>query len=409
MPSHQSRVVVVKTNRPFESVASSGPLQEMIERGLMELTGSPDMTAAWSRYFKPGETIGIKVNCLAGKRMSTRPEVALALGLRAIFEGYNPAERLPDADALREHYQALSQRSGMTMEPPGALLFDVGFDLVGVPRTTNVERRSAVAVAGRGAADGVGLTHILGPLGRRLPVRPVLRRISSAAQRFVAFVLVFEVSVNRFDVQVRVGNAIAHTGATTVSGGTLALENTSSFASDITNNAALQLGGTVSWGLGNTIGGAGTPARSTRDTTGIAAKVHSGETSPRQEALRLGGRADVAAVLDGLPVPDGLVEGLLLVDVDGLGERDLRAGQPALRSGEAGVGPFGPGSGLQGTDYSQHAGGREARHELRSLPDLFLDLLREQQRAAFTGREFLQPVQRTRRDASADRDCDIHR
>jgi hypothetical protein len=58
------------------------------------------------------------------------PEVALALGLRAIFEGYNPVERLPDADALREHYQALSQRSGMTMEPPGALLFDVGFDLV---------------------------------------------------------------------------------------------------------------------------------------------------------------------------------------------------------------------------------------------------------------------------------------
>jgi predicted alpha/beta superfamily hydrolase len=58
------------------------------------------------------------------------PEADLALALRAIFEGYNPVESLTDAASLRRHYQALSLRLGMRVEPPEALLFDVGFDLV---------------------------------------------------------------------------------------------------------------------------------------------------------------------------------------------------------------------------------------------------------------------------------------
>jgi predicted alpha/beta superfamily hydrolase len=58
------------------------------------------------------------------------PEMDLPLALRALFAGYNPEERPADAAAFRRHYQALSQERGMTVEPPSALLFDVGYDLV---------------------------------------------------------------------------------------------------------------------------------------------------------------------------------------------------------------------------------------------------------------------------------------
>jgi hypothetical protein len=58
------------------------------------------------------------------------PEADLSLALRTIFKGYNPVESLADAAAFRRHYEELSQRCGMKVEPPGALLFDVGYDLV---------------------------------------------------------------------------------------------------------------------------------------------------------------------------------------------------------------------------------------------------------------------------------------
>ncbi len=58
------------------------------------------------------------------------PEMDLPLALRALFAGYNPDDRPADATGFRRHYQALSQELGMTIQPPSALLFDVGYDLV---------------------------------------------------------------------------------------------------------------------------------------------------------------------------------------------------------------------------------------------------------------------------------------
>jgi uncharacterized protein (DUF362 family) len=43
-------------------VAERRAVSAMIERGLVELCGAPDATAAWRRFFAPGDVVGIKVN-----------------------------------------------------------------------------------------------------------------------------------------------------------------------------------------------------------------------------------------------------------------------------------------------------------------------------------------------------------
>jgi len=58
------------------------------------------------------------------------PEVDIPLGLRALFPDYNPTETLASVNEFKRHYELLSRRYGVAIEPPSALLFDAGFELV---------------------------------------------------------------------------------------------------------------------------------------------------------------------------------------------------------------------------------------------------------------------------------------
>jgi len=51
----------------------------MLERGLRALTGDADARKALSRWVRPSDTVGLKVNCLAGRRMSTSVPLTEAL------------------------------------------------------------------------------------------------------------------------------------------------------------------------------------------------------------------------------------------------------------------------------------------------------------------------------------------
>ncbi len=75
-----SRVVRVKTSlsSPERLLASTAVLRKMVEAGLLELTGAADPAEAWSRYLLPTDVVGIKVNCLGGRDMCTRPALAQA-------------------------------------------------------------------------------------------------------------------------------------------------------------------------------------------------------------------------------------------------------------------------------------------------------------------------------------------
>jgi len=56
-------------------------LRRMVELGLRTLTDCRDPVEAWSRFFTSRDTVGIKVNCLGGRNMCTRPALAAATAL----------------------------------------------------------------------------------------------------------------------------------------------------------------------------------------------------------------------------------------------------------------------------------------------------------------------------------------
>ena len=80
MDDQKSRVVWVRTGpgRGEGTLPSAATLRRMIELGLAELTGLQDPSEAWARYFRPKDVIGVKVNCLGGRHMCTRPSLASA-------------------------------------------------------------------------------------------------------------------------------------------------------------------------------------------------------------------------------------------------------------------------------------------------------------------------------------------
>lgn len=80
MRQERSRVVWIQASDPSQERLRNATtvLRKMVEAGLEKLTGSPDPAAAWSRYLLPTDIVGIKVNCLGGRDMCTRPALAQA-------------------------------------------------------------------------------------------------------------------------------------------------------------------------------------------------------------------------------------------------------------------------------------------------------------------------------------------
>ena len=76
----KARVVVVRSGNVWTPAGGPDPAvaAKMFAKGLALLTGADDGAAAAS-LFRPDDRIGIKVNTIGGRAISTRPEVALAL------------------------------------------------------------------------------------------------------------------------------------------------------------------------------------------------------------------------------------------------------------------------------------------------------------------------------------------
>jgi uncharacterized protein (DUF362 family) len=50
-------------------------LNTMLSKSMLALTGASSLSAAWQRFVEPDQTVGIKVNPVAGKQLSTSPEL----------------------------------------------------------------------------------------------------------------------------------------------------------------------------------------------------------------------------------------------------------------------------------------------------------------------------------------------
>ena len=87
------KVVVVKARGVLDN---SGDIDEtrllrMYERGIRALTGASSLAEGLGRIFVPADRVGIKINTIGGRKLSTRPEVAL--GLAGALKGAGVSEK----------------------------------------------------------------------------------------------------------------------------------------------------------------------------------------------------------------------------------------------------------------------------------------------------------------------------
>jgi len=77
----RSRVVIVRAGNVWTPAGAVDPavIETMYVRGFALLTGERDEPRAVSSLFRPDDRVGIKVNTIGGKALSTRPDVALPL------------------------------------------------------------------------------------------------------------------------------------------------------------------------------------------------------------------------------------------------------------------------------------------------------------------------------------------
>ena len=77
---YPGRVVMVKNSRSVrDNLIVEQEVYDMIARSMLELTGEKKLKKAWRKFVKPGERIGLKVNPVAGKSLSTSHEVVRAV------------------------------------------------------------------------------------------------------------------------------------------------------------------------------------------------------------------------------------------------------------------------------------------------------------------------------------------
>jgi uncharacterized protein (DUF362 family) len=75
-----ARVVQVSNDNSIEKgKISLAVLDRMLGQSLLALTGEGNLKAAWQTFVNPGDVIGLKVNPVAGKTLSTSPEIVMAI------------------------------------------------------------------------------------------------------------------------------------------------------------------------------------------------------------------------------------------------------------------------------------------------------------------------------------------
>src|SRR5687767_10459033 len=84
---YRGRVVAVQhPGAIVANVHQTGPVQQMLRRGMQELTGADSWVEAWRRLFHPGDVVGIKVNPVGRPHVISSPEA-----LREIIAGLEAA------------------------------------------------------------------------------------------------------------------------------------------------------------------------------------------------------------------------------------------------------------------------------------------------------------------------------
>jgi uncharacterized protein (DUF362 family) len=110
------RVGIARDERVFreENVLDSKRVGDLVHASVSAMTGKTDPADAWKEIFAPDDRVGIKVNCLPGRNLSTHPAVALAIAEGARIAGV-PDERI----FIWERRENEMERAGFTINRNG--------------------------------------------------------------------------------------------------------------------------------------------------------------------------------------------------------------------------------------------------------------------------------------------------
>ncbi len=146
---------VVEVNHPgsvVQGVIKAQAVQQMVDRGMMELTGAPSPVDAWRRFFEKGDRVGIKVNPVgrAAKPGENRKQDAVAAisnfaVIMAIVDGLKSVGLTHKDIVLFERYADEFREAGyetfVTRELPGVEWYTGSFRYAG--GQTDLEGRDA--------------------------------------------------------------------------------------------------------------------------------------------------------------------------------------------------------------------------------------------------------------------------
>lgn len=86
---------VVSAHHPGSIIAAGyqrEPVRQMMNRGMMELTGAPSPEEAWRFFFRPGDVVGVKLNPVGQPHVISAPEVVHEIIAGLKMAGVKPGD-----------------------------------------------------------------------------------------------------------------------------------------------------------------------------------------------------------------------------------------------------------------------------------------------------------------------------
>jgi len=139
-PAASPRVVLVRCAASVDAglKVQRSPLRRMLQLGLKRLAGVKDPRAALSQWIRPTDTVGLKVNCLAGRQMSTHVE--LVEELVALLESAGLPRR---QNIVFDRADIDLRRGGFPIRVSGSDYRCMGNDRAGYERNLRVMKNGA--------------------------------------------------------------------------------------------------------------------------------------------------------------------------------------------------------------------------------------------------------------------------
>jgi uncharacterized protein (DUF362 family) len=78
-PAEKSRVVIARDPALRAGAPDSGRVLKLLDHAMQSFWGGDSPMDAWKRAVRPGESVGLKVNCLSGKGAATSPVLVEAI------------------------------------------------------------------------------------------------------------------------------------------------------------------------------------------------------------------------------------------------------------------------------------------------------------------------------------------